>query len=335
MHFSQTHTASLPNCRQLHKDLRVSWEVFGPQITIQLAGQVMDDEYMSFGLSGSETSSQMLGADVVVAYIDGARGYATDYNITSLAPCVQVLGQNKGVCRDDVVGGIDSFQIHTHSRENGINAITFRRILISGDSGDKEFRLDREMYVVWAMGRLDSNKEPTFHDIYPKSDIIIHFNTSEPVNDCFSFTRSEVKLEDIWDRAQIFDRAIRSFRATLGPAGGKRGYAGITGHVSNGLAWYINGFLVPELWLRRGLTYAFKVYGGNNPHSPEYYHPLVITDEPSGGFDRLTDAKQNEIRVLAGVEFTRRGRPKPTAGSYYFYLIIIFFYSQSDEELSL
>lgn len=31
------------------------------------------------------------------------------------------------------------------------------------------------------------------------------------------------------------------------------------GHVSNGLAWYINGFLIPELWLRRGLTYAFKV----------------------------------------------------------------------------
>lgn len=85
VHFQQ-HPASLPNCRQLHKDFRVSWEVFGPQITFELAGQVMDDEYMSFGLSGSDTSSQMLGADVAVAYIDGARGYATDYNITSLAP---------------------------------------------------------------------------------------------------------------------------------------------------------------------------------------------------------------------------------------------------------
>lgn len=115
------------------------------------------------------------------------------------------------------------------------------------------------MFVVWAMGRLDSNNEPTFHDIYPKADLTIHFNTSEPVNDCFSFTRSAVNLEDIWDRSQIFDRSIRSFRATLGPAGGKRGYAGITGHVSNGLAWYINGYMVPELWLRRGLTYAIKV----------------------------------------------------------------------------
>lgn len=54
-------------------------------------------------------------------------------------------------------------------------------------------------------------------------------------------------------------RSIRSFSATLGPSGGKRGYAGVTGHVSNGLAWYINGLLIPELWLRRGLTYSFKV----------------------------------------------------------------------------
>lgn len=64
----------------------MSWEVFGPQITIQLAGQVMEDEYMSFGISGSDQQSQMLGSDVAVAYIDGFRGYATDYNITSLAP---------------------------------------------------------------------------------------------------------------------------------------------------------------------------------------------------------------------------------------------------------
>lgn len=43
---------------------------------------------MAFGISGSETSSSMLGADVAVAQYDGAlqRGLATDYNITALAP---------------------------------------------------------------------------------------------------------------------------------------------------------------------------------------------------------------------------------------------------------
>lgn len=79
----------LPNCLQLHKNMRVSWEIFGPQITIQLAGQVNENDYMAFGLSGSEESSQMLGSDVAIAYIDGYRGFATDYNITALTPvCV-------------------------------------------------------------------------------------------------------------------------------------------------------------------------------------------------------------------------------------------------------
>lgn len=77
---------ALPNCRQLHKNLQVSWEVFGPAVTMQLSGQVDADDYMAFGISGSAEKSQMLGADVAVTYIDGHLGFATDYNIDSLAP---------------------------------------------------------------------------------------------------------------------------------------------------------------------------------------------------------------------------------------------------------
>lgn len=175
--------------------------------------------------------------------------------------------------------------------------------------------MDRPIYIVWATGKLDTNKEPAFHSIYPKKDNTIQFNTTESVDDCFSFTQSDKEPEpiELWERNPIVDKAIRSFTATLGPSGGKKGYEGITKHVSNGLAWYINGFLAPDLFLRRGLTYSFKVRGGNNPHSADHYHPMVITDEPRGGFDRLSDLKQTEIRVLAGVEYSRRGRPKPTA----------------------
>lgn len=49
---------------------------------------------MSFGISGSEQSSQMLGSDVVVAYIDGYRGFTTDYNITALSPVINSLKIN-------------------------------------------------------------------------------------------------------------------------------------------------------------------------------------------------------------------------------------------------
>ncbi|XP_063984535.1 protein Skeletor, isoforms B/C-like isoform X1 [Diachasmimorpha longicaudata] len=307
------HVEALPNCVQLHKNYQVSWEIFGPQITIQLSGQIKEDEYMAFGLSGSQEKSQMEGADVTVAYMDGARGYAVDYNVTAKAPCGKTLGQYKGVCRDELVGGLDSNQMYTTVRENGVTIITYRRTLISSDSGDKEYPTDRPVYVIWALGRLDENKEPSFHDYYPKSDFMLKLNRQEPENTCTDFTESNRKVRDLWEKSDIFDRNIRTFKATIGPSGGKRGYQGITGQTSMGLAWYINGQLIPELYLRRGLTYSFRVHGGNNPHSPNLYHPLIITDEPHGGYDRLTDGAQNQVRVLAGVEFTRRGRPRPTA----------------------
>ncbi|XP_067006785.2 protein Skeletor, isoforms B/C [Anabrus simplex] len=303
---------SLPNCMQLHKDLQVGWEIFGPQITIQLAGQVAEDEYMAFGLSGSHEKSQMIGADATIAFINGSLGYADDYNITAKAPCGKVLGQYKGVCKDELLGGQGNNQLHTASRDNGINVITYRRSLISSDHGDKEYPTEGSCYIIWSVGRLNRNNEPLFHDLYPKSDIKVELNSKEKINNCFAFTRTQENFREPWEENQIFDHKIRTFTAILGPSGGKRGYQGITGMTTTGLAWYINGYLVPELWLRRGLTYSFRVYGGNNPHSAEHYHPFIITDEPHGGFDTLSEEQQKKVRVLAGVEFTRRGQPKPT-----------------------
>jgi len=74
------------HCIQLHKKLQLSWQVFGPQITIRLAGQIDEDNYMAFGFSGSEEAPQMLGADIAITYIDGFRGQAMDYNITDKSP---------------------------------------------------------------------------------------------------------------------------------------------------------------------------------------------------------------------------------------------------------
>ncbi|XP_043510950.1 protein Skeletor, isoforms B/C [Frieseomelitta varia] len=304
---------TLPNCIQLHKRFQVGWEIFGPQITVQLTGQIGEDEFMAFGLSGSETSSQMEGADAVIAYVDGTKGYAIDYNITAKAPCGKVLGQYKGVCRDELVGALDNNQLYTAVREDGISIVTYRRTLNSSDPGDKEYPTDRPVYVIWALGRLDENKEPTFHDVYPKSDLKLELAPEEPENTCMDFTENNERLIEPWEKTEIFDRSIRTFRATIGPSGGKKGYQGITGQTSTGLAWYIEGQLVPELYLRRGLTYNFRIHGGNNPHSPNLYHPLIITNEPHGGYDKLSDAAQSTIRVLAGVEFTRRGQPRPTA----------------------
>lgn len=116
------------------------------------------------------------------------------------------MGQNKGVCRDDKVGGQMDFQLNTFSRENGIDTISFRRLLTSADHGDKPFDLEKEQYVVWALGELDSNNEPTYHNIYPTNDITMKFNNTEPYNDCFSFTVGEPEKSEIWTKPQILDR---------------------------------------------------------------------------------------------------------------------------------
>lgn len=167
--------------------------------------------------------------------------------------------------------------------------------------------------MVWSLGRLDENKEPNFHDYYPKTSLKLELNRAEPENTCSDFTELNKKYIEPWEKFDIFDRSIRSFKATIGPSGGKKGYQGMTGLTSMGYVWYLNGLMSPEIYLRRGLTYSFRVYGGNNPHSPNFYHPFIITDEIHGGYDRLSDVAQAQVRVLAGVEFTRRGRPRPTA----------------------
>lgn len=305
---------NIQHCVQLHKKLQLSWQVFGPQITIRLAGQIDEDNYMAFGFSGSEEAPQMLGADIAITYIDGFRGQAMDYNVTDKSPCVKVLGQYKGVCRDTLVGGLDDNQVHTATRENGINVITYRRNLQSYDAGDKEFKTNALNSMIWAIGRMNHQKEPSVHDFFPRSVLKLDLDPKPPIDTCYPFTvNTETLKKDVWEQPKIIDSSLRMMTATLGPSGGKKGFQGLTGLPSPGLAWFINGYLIPEIWLKRGITYVIHIYGGNNPHSSQYYHPFVITDEPNGGYDGMTDVAQKHTRILAGVQYTLRRQARPTS----------------------
>lgn len=130
-----------------------------------------------------------------------------------------MLGQYRGVCRDELLGGLDSNQLYTAVRENGINIITYRRTLISckpayyrllnaivtwkslrlcsraADPGDRDFPTDRPAYVVWALGRLDrTNYEPSFHDVYQRNDVMLELSRKEPENTCMDFTEINRKF---------------------------------------------------------------------------------------------------------------------------------------------
>ena len=60
------------------------------------------------------------------------------------------------------------------------------------------------------------------------------------------------------------------------------------GNPSWGIAWYVNGILIPELYLKRGVTYKFLVGGGTNPKEGSMYHPFYFTDDVKGGYQTVS-----------------------------------------------
>lgn len=66
-----------------------------------------------------------------------------------------------------------------------------------------------------------------------------------------------------------------------------------TGNAGWGIAWYVNGTLIPELVLKRGETYTFIVEGGTDANDLANYHPFYITSSTSGG--RLSNAQVDQV----------------------------------------
>jgi len=68
------------------------------------------------------------------------------------------------------------------------------------------------------------------------------------------------------------------------------------GQVSWGIAWYINGTLIPELVVQRGQNYTFITEGGTDSNDLSVYHPFYITDSISGG--RLQNSPMDQaVRI--------------------------------------
>lgn len=96
-----------------------------------------------------------------------------------------------------------------------------------------------------------------------------------------------------WRPAKLFgDESQRRFRVTIGPAGGRRGYTAITGQVSWGIAFYVNGHLIPEIFLLRGVEYEFEVYAGDDAGRQARFHPLYLTEDMAGGFGQKNPSDQ-------------------------------------------
>ena len=63
-----------------------------------------------------------------------------------------------------------------------------------------------------------------------------------------------------WRRRFIRRRDL--LNAALGPPGGARGYGAVTSNppsLGGSVVWWVNGMLLPEIYVERGKTYYFRV----------------------------------------------------------------------------
>ncbi|XP_076668166.1 protein Skeletor, isoforms B/C isoform X1 [Andrena cerasifolii] len=308
----------LTNCKEmLEGRVQVQWEMIGEDIHIRVSARIREDQYVAFGLSGSEGKPEMIGGDVVVIAYNNRTGkfIAVDYYMSDYAQCD---GTN-GVCPDERVGGKNDAVLLDGERKNGVTTVTYTRPLRTNEPVMDRMIPEVETSVIAAIGPLNLRGEANAHQSAldkTTEDIRIDF-TSRNIHECTNSLYNLPDMSDIkaWAPAAITNETTFSVR--IGPAGGKRGYSRITGQPPWGIAWYINDLLIPELTVERGQTYTFIVEGGNTSVNPARYHPFYITDSPEGGFGQKTEAEKMAQRVFAGVKYDESGYPYPSAAGRY------------------
>ncbi|CAG0891716.1 unnamed protein product [Cyprideis torosa] len=335
------HQKSKLNCEVLRDDLalEVRWAVAGESIVIQLVGRLEDKQYVAFGLSGAENRARMVGADVTVAWMEheSGKGFAEDYYLGAKARCAG----SGGSCSDTKIEpDTNNVRLLNTALVNGFTMITYQRPLVASDDFDKSIEPTRNQSVVWAVGRIDDEGTVSYHNDLRNSDpLLIQFGRSPEWNcpvpeekgsdtdGAHGGPPEPAGGRDTAPKEAQPEQAITPwyippipchepedgvFYVHMGPTGGEQGYSAITKRVGWGIAWYINGLLIPEIYVVRGKTYTFVVEGGDDPSNPAKFHPFYITDDPDGGYEYKTPEERRAVNVYSGVSFERNGKTVPT-----------------------
>uniref|UniRef100_A0A2A4IWG9 DOMON domain-containing protein n=1 Tax=Heliothis virescens TaxID=7102 RepID=A0A2A4IWG9_HELVI len=330
------------NCEVLYDELafEVRWAVAGDSIVLQLVAKLEDGEYMAFGVSGDSVHTQMVGGDVAVAWVDKTtlKGFADDYYLDAKSQCAGV----RGSCPDErLVENTNSIRLLNAALVNGYSIVTYQRSLRAADELDRAVLTNTSQPIIWAIGPLNSRNEVSYHPHFTKGDKLIEFGRP-PVWNCPMPEEDDAMHDAVqdehqkhnaqlikpnpvptpkpvakavpWDipAIQCYEPPDGVFYAQMGPTGGKQGYSAITGHVGWGISWYINGLLIPEIYVVRGRKYTFVVEGGADPDVPARYHPFYITNDPVGGYFHKTDKEKEGVEIYAGVRRGRTGALSPT-----------------------
>ncbi|XP_060648057.1 protein Skeletor, isoforms B/C isoform X2 [Drosophila nasuta] len=157
------------NCEVLYDDLafEVRWAVAGESIVVQLVAKLDPNNYMSFGISPNKNISQMIGADVAVAWVDPetGNGFAQDYYLEGKAQC----SGGRGACPDvKILPNTNSIRLLNAAMVNGYSIVTYQRSLAATDSLDLPISVTDAESAVWAIGPLNDYREVSFHTYYNK-----------------------------------------------------------------------------------------------------------------------------------------------------------------------
>lgn len=167
------------NCEVLWDDLalEVRWAVAGETIVLQLVGKIDDGQYVAFGPSGDSKRTRMIGADVAVGWLDreSGKGFVHDHYMTSKSACTA----GKGVCQDtQSARGTNNIRLLNAALVNDYVMLTYQRPLKAQDEQDKSIITNGTQAVIWAVGPLSSDNEPTYHKLRNKGDLLIDFGRS-------------------------------------------------------------------------------------------------------------------------------------------------------------
>ncbi|OZC09857.1 hypothetical protein X798_02963 [Onchocerca flexuosa] len=122
------------------------------------------------------------------------------------------------------------------------------------------------------------------------------------------FDDTELSKIDGWPLISLLGTDDRlNFTFQLGPPGGRRGYQFMAHARPAKYVWYVNGYLA-DIYLKRGVTYTFNVEGGNDKSTSDFYNPLYISDDPFGGFAKLSNDEREQVKIVTGQN------PNETAG---------------------
>lgn len=141
-----------------------------------------DNEYMSFGLSPDRQTSEMIGADVAVAWLDRntGKGNAVDYYLADKSQCSGRRGSCPDVRIDDTA---DSVRLLNAALVNDFSIVTYQRPLRASDALDVTIVRNESQAIVWAIGPLNERREVSFHTHFNRKTQAINFGR-KPVWNC-------------------------------------------------------------------------------------------------------------------------------------------------------